>query len=512
MGRGVLAVFPLLAILEVPMTYLPRLVVLALALGLGARASHAQCDAVQLSASNAKAGDSFGQDVAADGRTLMVGAPRAAVANPGIGSVYVFERDADGWSESQILQPTPGEGGAFGESVDVVRQVAVVGAPSHPGGGAAYVYENAGDGSGWSLVQKLVGSDTASGHQFGADVAVFGGVIVVGASQALSPNVGQGYVFERVADVWTEVAVVPHGYFVAASEERILVGSRLQGVRIYEKLAGTWTLVDSLDDSGWILGDAALSKVGDVVVLGGQEEAYVLEHSDGLGWGPATTLYAPVFFSGKQVAVAMRDDGSGVYVGKTSLILASDNQILGFERTAGGWAPGVEYAGGLLTYGTTVAWASGSVIGGAPHAPVGGGSGRVLVNEDPFETFGVAKPGFAGIEPILGFSGCPVPGGDIDAFMFLGLGGASGLLLVGLNKDEVLIDDLTLWTSNLVTTLPVQLGGTPGFPALGSAEIRLSIPPVQNLQGLSAILQGVILDPNVSSGYSSTAGYRMWIR
>ena len=106
----------------------------------------------ELSASGGEARDYFGASVAVSGSSAVVGAschPYSQVVC-GPGAAYVFVQNVDGtWSERAGLTASDGEAGdAFGQSVAVDGSTALVGAPWHEIGsnqrqGAAYVWLSA---------------------------------------------------------------------------------------------------------------------------------------------------------------------------------------------------------------------------------------------------------------------------------------------------------------------------------------------------------------------------------
>lgn len=96
----------------------------------------------------------FGSAVSLDGDRLAIGAP---ADDEGIGSVFVFERDANGWSQVAELSegaPAPGVEMEFGTSLDLFDGRLLVGAPLDEGGvGTAWLYaEQAGS---WTLSEKI---------------------------------------------------------------------------------------------------------------------------------------------------------------------------------------------------------------------------------------------------------------------------------------------------------------------------------------------------------------------
>src|SRR5262249_37860916 len=135
-----------------------------------AQGAWAQLD--RLFASDGVIPNEFGHAVALDGDTFIAGAPFVEDANGAfIGKAYVFVRSAAGtWSELQILQPAGITGGDFfGASVALDGDTAAI-----AGAQSAFVYTRGASGT-WSLDTVLHGVSAQS-------VAVSGGTILVGGS------------------------------------------------------------------------------------------------------------------------------------------------------------------------------------------------------------------------------------------------------------------------------------------------------------------------------------------
>ena len=175
-----------------------------------------------LSASDAAAEDQFGDAVAVDADTIVIGAP---LDNSGTstdsGAAYVFVRDpATGvFTEQQIL--TASDASAednFGSAVDVDGHTLVVGAPlvnsgTSPDTGAIYVFtrDPTDPTDPWTEQQKLSASDEASGDRLGTSVYLEGNTVVGGAPRkddGTSTAAGAAYVFTRdpddTTDPWSE--------------------------------------------------------------------------------------------------------------------------------------------------------------------------------------------------------------------------------------------------------------------------------------------------------------------
>lgn len=133
----------------------------------------------------------FGESVAIDGDTVIVGAPRTQVgAILGAGAVHVFERNAGGaeqWSQTKRLLPlTATEQGGFGAAVALDGEVLLVGEPRatfsflKEDEGAVAVHERNLGGQGQWGRRKILTQDFSS-SSFGASIAMRGGLAIVGA-------------------------------------------------------------------------------------------------------------------------------------------------------------------------------------------------------------------------------------------------------------------------------------------------------------------------------------------
>ena len=164
------------------------------------------------SASDGSSFDRFGQAVAIDGDTIVVGVPDDTLGPVKFqGTAYVFVRNGEQWNERARLFPSDGgEDDSFGFSVAISGDYIVVGAPRNNIGavtdqGAAYVYFN--NGGSWLEQQRLLANDGASADRFGSAVAISGEHVAVGAMTAdISGRQNQGavYRFRRSGSVWTQ--------------------------------------------------------------------------------------------------------------------------------------------------------------------------------------------------------------------------------------------------------------------------------------------------------------------
>lgn len=160
----------------------------------------------KLTASDAARSDEFGIVVDIAGDTVVIGSPRDDNSNvTDAGSVYVFERIAGVWAQTQkLIAPDPGMPTGFGTSVKLDRDTLLIGAALSATGpaGAAYVFRR-NDGS-WQFEQKLMPPDGQSGDTFGSTTALYGDTALIGASRhdTTINDAGAVYFYERENGVW----------------------------------------------------------------------------------------------------------------------------------------------------------------------------------------------------------------------------------------------------------------------------------------------------------------------
>ena len=206
----------------------------------------------KLTASDAAANDRFGQSVATNGDTVVIG---ASSKNSNTGAAYIFERNqggAENWGQVQKLTASDAAvNDQFGRSVAIDGDTVVVGASAkNLFTGAAYIFErNQGGAENWGQVQKLTASDAAAFDNFGWSVAINGDTVVVGA-WGKNSNTGAAYIFERNqggAEHWGQVqkltasdAVVRQfGYSVSINGDTVVVGAHDTGAAyIFERNQG----------------------------------------------------------------------------------------------------------------------------------------------------------------------------------------------------------------------------------------------------------------------------------
>jgi len=162
----------------------------------------------------------FGDAIAIDGDTAVIGTPRHDQGaeddnRADRGAVYVFTRDGGEWSqETKLTQPDAADGDEFGEAVAIDGDTIAVGAPGNDSSrglagdyGAVYVF--AAEGEGYALETILQPDDTFDDQEVGSDLALEGDTVVVGApGTSESPDgfddfSGTAYVWQRSDGSWS---------------------------------------------------------------------------------------------------------------------------------------------------------------------------------------------------------------------------------------------------------------------------------------------------------------------
>ncbi|MEO6688586.1 MAG: FG-GAP repeat protein [Dokdonella sp.] len=182
--------------------------------------------AQKLTAADGLAEDCFGGSVAVTGSDALVGAPFCSGTNyvlNGHGSAYRYNRDVNGlWTVAQkFVASDGGFAESFGSAVAISADTAIIGASSafqfgHYGVGGVYVYRKQcfsnGCNPGWMEKQKLVGTPTSTGMEFGGSIAYDGTHLLVGSEWALTgdPNLplqltaGAVYAFTQTNGEWVQ--------------------------------------------------------------------------------------------------------------------------------------------------------------------------------------------------------------------------------------------------------------------------------------------------------------------
>ena len=324
-------------------------------------------EAQKLTSSDGATFDTFGDAVAFQGDTAIVGAYAATVNDFAYqGTAYVFTRSNGTWSQAQKLAPDDGtDFNYFGYSVALDGTTAFIGADLL---GAVYVFQQS--GGTWAQSQKLTGSDEGVGDIFGYSVAIEGSTAFVGA---YGNNGYQGavYVFTESGGTWTETQKLTaddgtsndyFGYAIAVSESTLIVGawgdgSNLQGsAYVFNESNGTWSQTQKLvaDDSAEqdkfghsVAIDGTHALVGADGVTNAQGAVYVFDASGGT-WTQSQKLLAsdgqhndglgfPVTLDGTRALAGAWGWPAGALTGAAYFFTATDNDTIfadGFDGAA----------------------------------------------------------------------------------------------------------------------------------------------------------------------------------
>lgn len=162
----------------------------------------------KLKASDVATDAFFGRRVAIDGDRAVVSATHSINEGAGRGSIYVFERSGDTWSEvAELNASDPLVDGFYGWGLDLEGDRIAVGAHSDDGSalnaGRVFVYERQPDES-WLETADFVGSETVAYETFGNSVALSGTRLLIGAPEDNMNSPGKAYVFELRNGQWVE--------------------------------------------------------------------------------------------------------------------------------------------------------------------------------------------------------------------------------------------------------------------------------------------------------------------
>ncbi len=310
---------------------------LALSLGTASPAL-AQFVESKITANDGDPNDRFGESVAIDGSTAVIGAFRDDDAGSDAGAAYVFELSNGTWTQSAKLIPDNGlilpglfDNGLFGGVVAIHNDVIVVGAvDARENGirtGAAYVFGQDEMGN-WVQQERLIAEDGAINDKYGAAVATNGDFVMIGALDADHSNFtnpGAVYVYERNPEgsdvTWNFVQkLIPgdtqegdsFGWSVAMSGNRAIIGARdvddqaenAGAAYIYELNGGEWIEVEKIfasdakvDDSfGEIVAiheEQVIVGARDVDIQGEESgAAYIFERNNEGDWVETAKLLA----------------------------------------------------------------------------------------------------------------------------------------------------------------------------------------------------------------------------
>jgi hypothetical protein len=149
-------------------------------------------ESAKLTPPDGKADDNFAFSIAIAGNLIAVGARRADL--PGAkdaGAAYLFAMTSDDVGLAKITASDAMAGDQFGQSIAMAGDVIAVGANRADIGankdqGAVYLFQRMGND--WVEEEKLTASDGIAGDEFGYSLWAFGNLMAAGAHLADSTN------------------------------------------------------------------------------------------------------------------------------------------------------------------------------------------------------------------------------------------------------------------------------------------------------------------------------------
>lgn len=326
----------------------------------------------KLAAADGDEQDLFGWSVAVSGTTAVVGArdDEDPHGEDG-GSAYVFTQVGGQWGQQQKLVATDGDADDnFGDTVAVDEDTAVVGAvddedPNGRYSGSAYVFERS--KGRWNQQTKLVAEDGEPGDSFGDSVAIDGDTIVVAAASA-GPGIGALYVFTQSDESWVEQAKLTAddgdgtdllGTGLAMDGDTVVAGARLDedpngrsagSAYVFERSDGAWRQRAKLAAEDGDEGDnfgTAVDIDGDTIVVGADRDedlngrragsAYIFVRSDG-GWTQQAKLAADDGSPNANFGSSVATERGFVFIGApANPTSAQTGATYVFTRTDGTW-------------------------------------------------------------------------------------------------------------------------------------------------------------------------------
>jgi hypothetical protein len=357
-------------------------------------------------ADDATENDEFGWSVAILADTAIVGATSDDDNGDWSGSVPIFTRTGNAWTQQQKLAAEDArENAYFGRSVAISDETLVIGANGDDEGGvssgAAYVFTRSGEI--WTQQTKLTASDPAVGDQFGLSVAIDGDMVAVGAHRDDDNETDSGSIaiFVRSSGVWSQTSKLTaidaerndfFGFAVAIDGDWVVSGAygaegvdaSSGAVYIFESQAGGWIMRRRLSHEIVAAGDRfghAVAISGDTAVVTLQIDfrnndddhgaVYVYRRS-GSVWDLEARLSADEPWDESIIGSSVSISGDTVVVGDRA---ANVNGLRGagavhvFARNAGLWTQQAKLTAttptAFYTFGSAVAIDGDTVVVGA---------------------------------------------------------------------------------------------------------------------------------------------------
>ncbi|MCP3917436.1 MAG: hypothetical protein GY711_17965 [bacterium] len=250
---------------------------LATVVWLGPAVCMPQCPDREIVAAGLAPCDLFGFSIACEGNQMVVGAPRSSLAAGAGGAAYVFRRRNGVWLEAQVLlssQPTFLE--QFGCNVELADGTMMVSGDRDPTNtfGSVYVFEEV--GGAWLETQRIAGTTLG----FGEDIWLEGNrAFIVAPGQAV-------HEFEFDGSTWTEVSVVLEQALlpftlpglanfagrVAVDGDTMVLGHQGSApAHVLVKTGGSWQAVAELSGGG-VFESPPVAIAGEWILVGSERQ------------------------------------------------------------------------------------------------------------------------------------------------------------------------------------------------------------------------------------------------
>jgi len=227
---------------------------------------------LRLLSPNPVSAGNYGSTVALDGDLLAVGEPKAASLNDGaeVGAVHLYAAVGNNWLFQTSLYGGQA-GGRFGQSVALNAGTLVVGSPLFDdiGGGltdVGAVHFFVGSGVSWQAQGTLMGVGRADSDRLGISVAVDANTAIGGAAnddKVAGADAGSAFVFTRQGSTWTEQARLRSSQpqnqerfaqSVSIAGDEALLGAYCLSpncigpgaLYVFRRTAGVWTVLQRL--------------------------------------------------------------------------------------------------------------------------------------------------------------------------------------------------------------------------------------------------------------------------
>jgi FG-GAP repeat len=328
----------------------------------------------ELMPSDPAANQYFGGSVAASGDTLVVGS--YAGCGTTAGEVYVFVRPRSGWSnmtQTAKLTASNGQpGDCFGADVAISGDTILVGADNTTIRGVASVgtvYVFVKQAGGWANMTETAQLHAANGGQssyFGGSIAIQGGTAVVGAYSGGENQHGASFVFVEPSGGWKNMTETAE---LAASNPtpRADFGESV-----------------AIDGNTIVVGAGCAPTVKHFHIFCGPGIVYVFVEPAG-GWVNATetamlTSSEGQYGAGLGTSVAISGDtiAAGASFASPASGFPKSGEVYVFTEPSEGWTSMTQTAElswdlwELGRFGQTVAIQDNAILAGAPDDPVHG--------------------------------------------------------------------------------------------------------------------------------------------